>query len=81
MDRRHPDSGPAFPFVVDHGDKVQAFFGMSMRDWFAGQALNACYDRVVRTCAVEGWPENWRYSVAQEAYQMADAMLKAREEK
>jgi hypothetical protein len=52
---------------------------MTLRDWFAGQALVAYYERVVVASVVEGWPEDWRYGAAQEAYQMADAMLAARE--
>jgi hypothetical protein len=54
---------------------------MTLHDWFAGQALAACYDHAVRKGANEGWPENWRDGVAQEAHEMADAMLKARKVK
>ena len=55
--------------------------GMTLRDWFAGQALVACYEHAVKTFANEGWPKNWRDEVAMEACRMADAMLAAREVK
>lgn len=71
--RDEDNGGPAFP-VADLS-KTQAP-GMSLRDWFAGQAL-----RVV--VALPGRaPVNGRGtiydSVAQDAYAMADAMLTAR---
>jgi hypothetical protein len=76
------DGGPAFPCTKsvtatcpDSG-RVQETYtiphgGMSLRDWFAGQAMaaigNACYER---------------YShMAQDAYEIADAMLAARKAK
>lgn len=54
--------GPAFP--VDLGDMTT--IGMSLRDWFAGQALGGILTR-------GGGPK-----VASEAYAVADAMIKAR---
>ena len=56
------EGGPAFP-------SPGAFDGMSLRDWFAGQALSGAIGefRVART-AVEY------------AYLVADVMLEAREE-
>lgn len=78
------DGGPAFPlpFVegkdrdgyttyttaddIDHG-------GMSLRDWFAGQALGALLDpTIVRASQSD---EN---DIAEMAYELADAMLLAR---
>lgn len=57
------DGGPAFP--VDE----QYFSGMTLRDWFAGQALANRYTQEARDDK----------KVAQWAYQIADAMLSARE--
>jgi len=66
--------GPAFPTTKpldSWGDPNQ---GMTLRDWFAGKVMQAiltnnkledCDDFVVASCA----------------YQMADFMLKAREQK
>ena len=70
------DSGPAFPVEVTRNESITRSDGtywkhapqpgMSLRDWFAGQALSArlnTYD-----CD----------STAREAYRIADAMLEAR---
>ena len=66
MTDRH-DGGPAFP-----ADDLSDIHGMSLRDWFAGQAL--------RKGVVNGdWDSSiqWR---AECAYQVADAMIAARSE-
>ena len=62
------DSGPAFP--CDDGQFKQ-YCGMSLRDWFAGQAL--C------SFAFEWMSEDNYKKAAEACYQMADSMLKARE--
>ena len=50
-----------------------------LRDEFAKTALLACYESAIKTLENEGFPdENWRVGVALDAYQMADAMLIAR---
>jgi hypothetical protein len=62
--------GPAFPFVLEanNGEKHNVV-GMSLRDWFAGQAIS-------------GWVSDGDQTVfARQAYQLADAMLRAREGK
>lgn len=56
------DGGPAFP-----GADVR-FTGMTLRDWFAGQALAHNYTEN------EGDPNK----AAEWAYQLADAMIEAR---
>lgn len=53
-----------------------AHIGMSLRDWFAGQAL-AFYNAGVSG----GMPWPAKQSVAKHAYQMADAMLAERNRK
>lgn len=63
------DGGPAFPVPYNHEAA-----GMSLRDWFAGQALAG----LLAARRSEGTNGEWR---AQMAYQQADAMLAAREEK
>lgn len=74
MNATRKDGGQAFPsefFETEHGDRVQTFAGspgMSLRDWFAGQALV--------TTAV-----HYRGDVtgaADRAYGYAEAMLAAR---
>jgi hypothetical protein len=61
-----PDNPPAFPLA-------QIQFPVSLRDWFAGQALAGIMAGGTDTSnAVEWAPE--------EAYAVADAMLAARKE-
>jgi uncharacterized protein YodC (DUF2158 family) len=67
MTEQPKDGGPAFP--VTDGHAVYAP-GMSLRDWFAGQALAAITMR-------HGTGDiDWQSLLA---YEMADAMLSARE--
>lgn len=62
------DGGPAFPVVASNGLGHVAD-GMSLRDWFAGQALITISER-------------WRaVDAARMSYEYADAMLEAREGK
>lgn len=75
------DGGPAFPgkrpfkyYSMGEHKGVETVPGMSMRDWFAGLALQGI-------CA-SGPGRGWSNALlAQEAYQLADAMLAARESK
>lgn len=75
--------GPAFPVPLNPGESYQGHGpcdGMSLRDWFAGLAMQAL---------IAGYPEklvvgpdipndNKRISIV--AFSMADDMLKTREE-
>lgn len=74
------DGGPAFPeacAVGPSGDVYEAHPGMSLRDWFAGQALTSIPGRQ--------WEEAGRTDTeiielwAKAAYATADAMLSARD--
>ena len=61
--------GPAFPFEFrDDGNPSVSSPGMTLRDWFAGQAITNLSGDVNDT---EG--------LAREAYKIADALLKERE--
>jgi len=68
------DGGPAFPLEHDgmRGVSIVRVYdpGMTLRDWFAGQALRARWS--------DGSPMSAE-DAAQFAYQLADAMLAARE--
>jgi hypothetical protein len=65
------DGGPAFPRPHE-GCNAQD--GMSLRDWFAGMAIQSCINNYwSEQCAAD--------DAAMAAYQIADAMLKAREVK
>ena len=73
MSEKIKTGGPAFPChpeIIPH--KERAFAGMTLRDYFAAKAmqglLTAEYASTYR-------PDAW----AKEAYEIADAMIKARE--
>ena len=72
------DGGPAFPGAAEtlEGHQLREY-GMSLRDWFAGQALAG-------QIASPNWPPcplpaGEEESAAHWAYSFADAMLAARE--
>ncbi len=79
---RIDDGGPAFPTPVEFDPNGQLIsyggYGMSLRDWFAGQALAG----MMALPAVEGrgcWHTNSSPNqVAQVAYEYADAMIAVR---
>jgi len=70
------DGGPAFPTPVQHSPDSpgagwrEDYPGMSLRDWFAGQALAGPLASGPHNCDQHG--------LAHYAYLHADAMLKAR---
>ena len=72
------DGGPAFP-CVDYtrpGDGIGVSImtitgGMTLRDWFAGMALQGQADRFSH-------PHRHRELLANDCYDIADAMLAAR---
>jgi len=78
--------GPAFPQSERIGDVAMSFGGMSLRDYFAGEALNSILaqeDGGIQACApsymaevdpVVTAAEIW----AKNAYEIADAMIKER---
>jgi hypothetical protein len=65
----------AFPFAND-ADKEYNWInhGMDLRDYFAGLAMQASM-----AMSAKNWQHKWQ--VAQECYEMADEMIKAREVK
>jgi hypothetical protein len=73
------DGGPAFPGIEAAIDGVMiGGGGMTLRDWFAGQALAEILparDECGRTAYSDGPDVE---TIAADAYTMADAMLKAR---
>ncbi|VWD49610.1 hypothetical protein BLA17378_08621 [Burkholderia aenigmatica] len=78
------DGGPAFPvddpFVLEPGDKEwlkRLASGMSLRDWFAGKAMQGFI--AARANAFSGTPDEFDDRIGSWAYETADAMLRARE--
>ena len=64
FDHEGPTGGPAFPIETSDG----YYSGMSMRDYFAGQALAT----MIAATAIKPWsPELY----AEMSYRVADAML------
>ena len=67
--------GPAFPSGLKETDtdNVESIYvGMTLRDYFAAKAMQGMY-------AASSFPTGIMDDTAKEAYEMADAMLKARD--
>lgn len=77
------DGGPAFPTEAfqreGHRDYKPPKSGMSLRDWFAGQAMAALVANAFRR--MEGLEKGQTLAeyIAKKAYGAADAMLAERE--
>jgi hypothetical protein len=74
--------GPAFPFpayTYPNGEINHGEGGMTLRDYFAAKAMQGLMGRSWANTATGKFPENLHDIWATAAYQMADAMLKARE--
>lgn len=72
------DGGPAFPVqesVVSNGDAVPAASGMSLRDYFAANAVSGVIESQGGYLNL-GSP----VMIAQRCYEIADAMLAARKD-
>jgi hypothetical protein len=72
------NGGPAFPVHGGTGlewdDPRNRILGggMTLRDYFAGQALGQLVSK-------DGWTDYEAFFIAQTSYELADAMIKARE--
>ena len=78
MTDRH-DGGPAFPVAAHPVTDIYGYdtsSGMSLRDWFAGQAMAGLLRDNRTGCANFDRQDQ----LSRLAYQMADAMLAARSE-
>ena len=75
MEQKIETGGPAFPVQYSNeadGPTVMPHVGMTLRDYFAAKAMQGFL-----AAEYAYRPDGW----AKEAYEMADAMLKAREVK
>lgn len=77
------NGGPAFPTAEFYDEKhVGTIFGMSLRDYFAGQALVACMSspRWVEGLDISAAKSGSKFgeALAAMAFQYADAMLAER---
>lgn len=69
MGKKIDDGGNAFPF---HAEAIKPELGMSLRDWFAGQALAGLLS------IYEFAEDVGESDIARMSYAQADAMLEAR---
>ena len=69
------NGGPAFPVPQAYDEQ-----GMTLRDYFAANALPAVYAEFWRGVVAREYrfSEDWRDGLALDTYALADAMLKAR---
>ena len=65
--------GPAFPYGT-------AYAGMTLRDYFAAKAMQAVLTSPILMAAVGSKGGSAKQHIAKQSYEMADAMLKAREQ-
>lgn len=78
------DGGPAFsvqPFTTNSHEWSDGSEGMSLRDWFAGQALIGSVLEDDRAEEIGKDGQTFAQISAWRAYRFADAMLEAREGK
>lgn len=68
MSNKDEHGGSAFPYAAEWGYEA----GMSLRDWFAGQALAGWMASFSPDCRMKAT------NCAALAYELADAMLEAR---
>jgi len=66
---------PAFPFVAEDESGMMINMGMTLRDYFATGAMQNFADEISSQSDQEKFDK-----VAEGAYRMADAMMKAREQ-
>lgn len=76
MNKNIDDGGPAFPRTGADGH-TSPQSGMSLRDFFAAAALPVAW-KAYHSMAIAG--DNPSLEIAEAAYQLSDAMIKARKE-
>lgn len=68
--------GPAFPFSYEEGGKLLSCNGMTLRDWFAGQALVGILSGELSIGVMNS--DSRAALLSQATYEIADAMLAER---
>ena len=72
--------GAAFPFPSDADSGEPGELGMTLRDYFAAKAMQIMWDAYDKGyCGLNGKDEPNVKTISEGAYQLADAMLRARE--
>lgn len=74
------NGGPAFPCHTNPrpGTLNEAPQGMTLRDYFAAKALNGMLAHATRYLPRPGASADWHVAIAEEAYELADAVLYVR---
>jgi hypothetical protein len=75
------NGGPAFPVTMPAGEAYKGhaeFDGMTLRDYFAAKAMQACLSSTKGMFGV-GYKDN-NANMAMASYSIADAMLEARKQ-
>ena len=79
------NGGPAFPSgkseTPGHENSLPYHEGMTLRDWFAGQALAHIGNEYVAHGEITRQAQEHAMTLAAHAYNIADAMIAAREAK
>lgn len=71
----------AFPWSIDNGESVRGENGMDLRDYFAAKAMQGLipqYRDMFLDNTLSDWEEEAIPMITEEAYYMADWMMKAR---
>lgn len=66
--------GNAFPTTAVYESEK----GMTLRDYFAANALQGMLAHSTRYKPLSGAPENWHDAISQEAFAIADSMIESR---
>ena len=74
---KKPENPPAFPNTGNSNWGMDPDYGMTLRDWFAGQALAG---GLASGAPIDGANPDHREELAVTVYAIADAMLATREE-
>lgn len=76
MSQRIPTGGPAFPGNHSYIDGMPSNYeGMTLRDWFAGQAVQAVVTQCGSDSDVHRYAGGPAQYFAMKAYELADAMI------
>lgn len=73
------DGGPAFPLIGEGPNAPHFAPGMSLRDWFAGQASLIALAAATQRITTRSGKDPTDAEIAAAAYALADAMLAERE--
>lgn len=77
---------PAFPIVIDLDGSVKYQTGMTLRDYFAAKAMQAFITLQEEALTRDGFSCDWSKDgtsseiISEQAYGVADAMLRARQQ-